>query len=62
MAIVYISHRLEEVITIGDRITVLRDGELITTMDNSDKNVSKDEIVAHIWNIEVTILTEALIK
>ncbi|HHU49782.1 MAG TPA: sugar ABC transporter ATP-binding protein [Clostridiales bacterium] len=47
MAIVYISHRLEEVITISDRITVLRDGELITTMDNSDKNVSKDEIVAH---------------
>ena len=47
MAIVYISHRLEEVITISDRITILRDGELITTLDNRDKNVSKDEIVAH---------------
>ncbi len=31
VAIVYISHRLEELIEIGDRFTVLRDGELIET-------------------------------
>lgn len=47
MAIVYISHRLDEVVTISDRITVLRDGEYITTMDNSEKKASKDEICAH---------------
>lgn len=47
MAIVYISHRLEEIVTISDRITVLRDGEFVTTMDNSEKNASKDEICAY---------------
>ncbi|MGI6778507.1 MAG: sugar ABC transporter ATP-binding protein [Acetivibrionales bacterium] len=45
MAIVYISHRLEEVIALSDRITVLRDGKLIKTLDNSNKSVSKDEII-----------------
>lgn len=47
MAIVYISHRLDEVVTISDRITILRDGKYITTLDNSEKNVSKDEICTH---------------
>ena len=32
-AIIYISHRLEEVARIGDRVTVLRDGKKIGTMD-----------------------------
>ncbi len=31
MAILYISHHMEEIFEIGDRITVLRDGELIKT-------------------------------
>jgi ABC-type sugar transport system, ATPase component len=31
IAILYISHHMEEIFTIGDRITVLRDGELIRT-------------------------------
>jgi len=33
--IVYISHRLEEVFAVTDRITVLRDGETITTCDTA---------------------------
>ena len=32
MGIVYISHRLEEIKAIGDRVTVLRDGHLIATL------------------------------
>jgi len=31
VAIVYISHKLDEIFTVADRITVLRDGELIKT-------------------------------
>jgi rhamnose transport system ATP-binding protein len=34
--IVYISHRLEEVFAVSDRITVLRDGETVATRDTAD--------------------------
>jgi ribose transport system ATP-binding protein len=33
VTIIYISHRLEEALSISDRITVLRDGQLIKTLD-----------------------------
>ncbi|MCL4393304.1 MAG: sugar ABC transporter ATP-binding protein [Chloroflexi bacterium] len=33
VAIIYVSHRLEEVLTLADRISVLRDGKLIETID-----------------------------
>ncbi|MDF2634227.1 MAG: Monosaccharide-transporting ATPase [Pelosinus sp.] len=36
IAIVYISHRLEEVLEISDRITVMRDGCKIATMDKKE--------------------------
>lgn len=45
ISVIYISHRLEEVIELSDRITILRDGEFVSTLDNSNKSVSKDEIV-----------------
>jgi rhamnose transport system ATP-binding protein len=34
--IIYISHRLEELFAVSDRITVLRDGETIVTCDTAD--------------------------
>lgn len=45
ISIIYISHRIEEVIELCDRVTVLRDGEHISTLDNSCNKVSKEEIV-----------------
>lgn len=36
VAIIYISHRLHEIGGIADRITVLRDGKLVGTVDNED--------------------------
>ena len=36
MGIVYISHRLEEVFEIADRVTVLKDGKLVDTISISD--------------------------
>jgi len=43
VAIIYISHRLEEAFELSDRITVLRDGRKIGTKDT--RETSKDEIV-----------------
>ena len=37
-AIVYISHRMDEIFEITDRITVLRDGQLIDSVDTKDTN------------------------
>ncbi|MCM3652286.1 sugar ABC transporter ATP-binding protein [Metabacillus litoralis] len=41
MTFVYISHRLEEIKRIGDRITVLRDGTKITTVPVKDTSVDQ---------------------
>jgi ribose transport system ATP-binding protein len=35
-AILYVSHRLDEILAIADRVTALRDGELVGTYDASD--------------------------
>lgn len=44
ITIIYVSHRLEEVFNISDRISVLRDGKYINTWEI--KNISKNEIIA----------------
>lgn len=46
MSIIYISHRLEEVIRLCDRITVLRDGKIIETINNQNHDTEKDYIVS----------------
>ena len=54
ISVIYISHRIEEVQEISDRITVLRDGKYITTINNRERNVSKDEIVRLMVGRELT--------
>jgi ribose transport system ATP-binding protein len=41
MGIIYISHRLNEVHQVGDRVTVLRDGQLVDTRDVKDLTVDQ---------------------
>ena len=43
VAIVYVSHRLEEIFSICDRVTVLRDGHWIATHDVKD--ITRDDII-----------------
>lgn len=43
VGIIYISHKMEEIFKIADRITVLRDGELIETREAGE--ISVDEII-----------------
>lgn len=50
--IVYISHRLEELQYIVDRVTVLRDGQYITSMDYKTTNLS--EIISYMVGREIT--------
>lgn len=49
--IVYISHRLEELQSIVDRVTIMRDGQYITTMDFRDTTL--DEIIANMVGREI---------
>ncbi|MDD4134690.1 MAG: sugar ABC transporter ATP-binding protein [Eubacteriales bacterium] len=45
VAVIYISHRLEEVLEICDRATIMRDGRNVTVLDVAD--TSLDAIIGH---------------
>ena len=49
--IVYISHRLEELQSIVDRVTIMRDGQYITTMNFEDTTL--DEIISNMVGREI---------
>ena len=51
VAIIYISHRLEEVKEVCDRATIMRDGKNITAVDVAD--VSIDEIIRYMVGREL---------
>jgi len=54
VSIVYISHRLEELFEIGDRVTVLRDGRSVGTY--GVREMSKAELIRLMVNRELTEL------
>lgn len=54
MTCVYISHKLDEVFAISDRITVIRDGSSILTKDAAEMN--KAEVIKHMVGREITDL------
>lgn len=41
VAVIYVSHKIEEVLYIADRITVMRDAHNVGTLDKKDASVSK---------------------
>jgi ribose transport system ATP-binding protein len=52
VSVVYISHRLEELFEIGDRVTVLRDGRNVGT--HAIQEISKAELIRLMVNRELT--------
>jgi D-xylose transport system ATP-binding protein len=54
IACVYISHKLDEVFAIADRITVLRDGQSIVTLDTS--KTAPGEVIRHMVGREINEL------
>ncbi len=54
VACVYISHKLDEVFAIADRITVLRDGRSIVTLDAA--KTDKADVIRHMVGREITEL------
>ncbi len=41
IAVLYISHRLDEIFRIADRVTVMRDGQVVTTLPRADLDEKK---------------------
>jgi len=54
IACVYISHKLDEVFAIADRITVLRDGESIVTLQTEE--TTPGDVIRHMVGREITEL------
>ncbi|MDE7243629.1 MAG: sugar ABC transporter ATP-binding protein, partial [Oscillospiraceae bacterium] len=52
VSIIFISHRLEEIFQIADRITILRDGKTIDTVDADC--ITKDELISKMVGRELT--------
>ena len=51
MGVIYITHRLEELRAIGDRVTVLRDGE--TVHRASLREISTEGLITHMVGREL---------
>jgi ABC-type sugar transport system ATPase subunit len=55
--LIYISHRLGEVLELCDRVTVIRDGELVATRASSDI-AHRDELIRMMIGVELPTPTE----
>ena len=52
VAIIYISHRLDEIFSLSDKVSVLRDGEYITTLETDKTN--RAELIKYMVGREMT--------
>ncbi len=52
--IIYISHRLEEIFKISHRVAVMRDGAMVTVLEN--KNLTNDMLVNHMLGRKLTTM------
>ena len=52
ISIIYISHRLDEIQRIGDRMTVMRDGAITGEIDRAEE-MTQENLVARIVGVSV---------
>jgi ABC-type sugar transport system ATPase subunit len=52
VSVIYVSHKMKEIFAIADRITVLRDGEVVGTKNASETNI--DQIISMMVGRELT--------
>lgn len=52
VTIIYISHRLDEIFRLSDRVTILRDGQYVTTLKTKETN--KEALVKYMVGRELT--------
>ena len=58
MAVIYISHKLDEVFKISDTITVLRDGQHINTKQREEEWYTVDEVIQDMVGKDVLVMSE----
>ena len=51
VSIVYISHRMDEIFQITDRVTIMRDGQYVKTLNTADTN--RDELIKYMVGREL---------
>jgi putative multiple sugar transport system ATP-binding protein len=51
---IIISHKLHELTQISDRITVIRDGMTVETMDKGDESITEEKIIRHMVGRQLT--------
>ncbi len=51
VAIIFITHRLKEIFEIADKVAIMRDGEMVTTLDAA--KTTQDEVIKHMVGREV---------
>ena len=54
LTMIIITHKLNEVAYVADKITVVRDGSTIETIDNADRKVDEDRIIRGMVGRELT--------
>jgi ribose transport system ATP-binding protein len=54
VGIIYVSHRMEELFQISDRITVLKDGKIVDTVDSN--KVTRDDLVRMMVGRDIKVL------
>jgi ribose transport system ATP-binding protein len=60
VTIIYISHRLDEVFQIADRVTVLKDGKVVTTQ--KVKEITKNDLVHYMVGRELEVYYPPLVE